>query len=252
MPAEATTNGRTIDERWLTARAVAHKLGCTRLEVYKLEKRGKLLGHDVKEHGAKLRRFDPASVRALAEAAEEIEQILDDESEADDDDETVANPNSMALAAKVVAESRQLALDARKGQQEAFALVTKPSREFTEVLLKALDQRETRIAELETKLSKYYDEQREARADDRETAMMQSRLEREDARKDQMFKTFTDNLPLFLDQVKASISGAAGGPFSEWIRKLSPEKQAKLIMAIESVTGDDEEPPSAEKAINAS
>jgi len=244
-----TANGKAIEEQWPTARVVAKKLGCTAHQVYKLERGGLLHGRDVRVNGVKLRRFDPADVRTLADA-DALEQILDVELTEPDDDEAGDNappPNAMRLAANVVTESRQLALDARKGQHEAYELIAKPAREFTETIMKALDQREKRIAELEAKLSQFYDEQREARLEDRELAMMQSRLDRDDLRKDQMFKTFFDHLPLVLDQLKTSLSGG-GGPFAEWLKGVPPEKQKKLILAIEAVTADDDEQPSASSA----
>lgn len=246
---ETATNGKAIEEHWPTARVVAKKLGCTAHQVYKLEKSGMLHGRDVRVNGVKLRRFDPADVRTLADA-DELEQILDvelTEPDPDEEGEDTAPPNAMRLAAKVVADSRQLALDARKGQQEAFDLVTKPAREFTETIMRSLEAREKRIAELEAKLSQFYDEQREARLEDREVAMLQSRLERGDARKDQMLKTFMDHLPIVLDQLKNSLSGG-GGVFTEWLSKVPPEKQKKLILAIEAVTADDDEQPGPSSA----
>jgi hypothetical protein len=53
-------------EQWPTAREVAQALGCSRQQVYKLADRGALEGRDVREHGVKLRRFEPESVRKLA------------------------------------------------------------------------------------------------------------------------------------------------------------------------------------------
>lgn len=105
--------------------------------------------------------------------------------------------------------------------------------------MRALEQREKRIAELEEKLNKFYDEQREARLEEREAAFMHSRQERTDQRKDQFFKMFTDNLPAVLEQLKTSLAGGAG-PFAEWMKQRSPAQQAKMIMAIEAVIGDDE------------
>lgn len=240
-----TANGKAVDERWPTASKVASQLGCSRQQVYKLAARGKLRAKDVRENGVKKRRFDPSIVRDLAEAQDELDALLEQEETDDEEpeDESVSAGNASRLAGKVVSEFRQVAVDARRGQQEAFELVTKPAREFTETLLKALDQREKRIAELEEKLNKFYDEQREARLEEREAAMMQARLERADARKDEFFKLFTDNLPVVLTQLKES-AGGGGGPFAKWIKKIPPEKQEKLIMAIEAVLGD-EEPPSA-------
>jgi hypothetical protein len=248
------TNGRTIDEHWPTARAVAIKLGCSRQQVYKLEKRGKLKGHDVREkNGVKIRRFDPAEVRELSQA-DELEQLLDVElvGHEDEDEDDAAPPNAMRLAAKVVGESRQVAVDARRGQHEAYELIAKPAREFSETLLRALEQREKRIAELEEKLNKFYDEQREARLEEREATLLQDQMQRDAARKDALFKVFTDNLPMVLEQLKNSM-GAASGPFAEWMKKRSPAQQAKMIMAIEAVVGDDEPPAasSAEKGADA-
>lgn len=244
----AETNGRAIDERWPTARAVAHKLGCSRQQVYKLEKRGKLKGRDVREGGVKIRRFDPEQVAALSED-DELERLLDvDLLGPEDEDEVDDTPsNGMRLAAKVVGESRQVAVDARRGQHEAYELVAKPAREFTETLLKALEQREKRIAELEAKLNQFHDEQRAARMEEREAGFFQSRLEREDARKDAFFKMFVDNMPAVLDQLKKSVAGG-GGPFVEWIRSLPPEQQKKLVMAVQTVIADDDPPPATSSA----
>jgi hypothetical protein len=231
------TNGKATElEKWPTARAVAAKLGCSRQQVYKLEKRGKLSGRE----SGKIRRFDPATVAALAEDDDELEMLLAGESVAaeDEDEDEGPPPRAMQLAAKVVTESRQMAADARRGQQEAYDLLAAPTREYTKLLMQALEAREKRIAELEERLNKFHDEQRDARRDDREAAFFQSRLEREDDRKDQMWKLFLDNLPLVLQQLKASMGGS--GPFVEWMKKRTPAEQQKLVMAIETVVGFDE------------
>jgi len=237
-------NGKAVEsDDWPTARVVAARLGCSRQQVYKLEKRGKLRGKDVRENGVKLRRYDPESVSNLAEDSE-LEALLgvDAGDEGDEGDDLIA-PNGMRLAAKVVSESRQVAVDARRGQQEAFELVTKPAQAFTETLLKALEQRESRIAQLEEKLNKYYDEQREARLEEREAQLFASQMERADQRKDQFFKLFTDNVPLVLEQIKKS-AAASAGPFVEWIRELPPQQQKRLVMAVQAVIAEDE-PPAA-------
>lgn len=240
---EANGKPAAADSSWPTARAVAATLGCSRQQVYKLEKQGKLRGRDTRENGVKLRRFDPESVIALSEDSE-LEQLLGADSsgpdEADDEDGGLP-PNAMRLAARVLAESRQVAVDARRGQQEAFELVVKPATAFNDSLLRALEQREKRIAELEAKLNAFYDQQREARLEEREAEFLQQRMQQADARKDQFFKLFTDNVPLVLEQLKNS---ASGGPFVEWIRKLPPEQQKKLVMAVQTVIADDE-PPAA-------
>lgn len=245
------TNGKaTTDvEKWPTARVVAAKLGCSRQQVYKLEKRGKLSARESQANGVKVRRFDPATVAELADA-DELEQLLDPELGHDEDEDDGAPPNAMRLAAKVVAESRQVATDARKGQQEAFELVARPAQEFTKLLMTALEQREARIAELEKKLNLFYDEQRESRRDDREAAFMQARLQREDDRKDQFFRVFVDSLPMVLEQLKASMGGAGSGPFVDWMKKRTPAEQKKLVTAIEAVVGFDE--PEQKEATNGS
>lgn len=255
MNEATTTNGTRVSaaeqQRWPTASSVAARLGCARTQVYKLEKRGKLRGAEVRmPNGKKLRRFDPEAVETLA-SGDELEELLDDDS--DDDDagaEDVAGAKSspaLKLAAKVVADSRTLALDARRGQQEAFDLVSVPTREFTKLLLGAIEQREKRIAELEEKLNKFHDEQRAARAEEREVQFEMNRVERQDQRKDQFFKMFTDNLPVLLEQLKTAVSAGAG-PFAEWMKKRSPAQQAKMIMAIEAVIGDDEPPAATSSA----
>ena len=245
----AETNGKAIDERWPTARAVAQKLGCTRQYIYKLEKKGRLKGTDVRENGVKIRRFDPEQVSALAES-DELDKLLEEEPEDDGGDDDLGSASGMRLAARVVTESRQVATDARRGQHEAYELIAKPTRELCETLMRALDAREKRIAELEEKLNKFHDEQREARMEEREAGFFQNQLERGEARKDAMFKVFTDNLPVLLEQLKQSAKGA-GGPFVEWIRSLPPEQQKKLVMAVQTVIADDDEPAgesSSEKA----
>lgn len=238
-----TTNGRAIDERWLTARAVAHKLGVTRQYIYKLEKKGRLKGHDVRENGVKIRRFDPEQVSELAESSD-LDRLLEEADAAgEDEDEELGSSSAMRLAAKVVTESRQVATDARRGQHEAYELIAKPTREFCEVLMRALEQREKRIAELEEKLNKFHDEQREARLEEREAGFFQSQMERGEARKDAFYKVFTDNLPVLLEQLKQSAKGGAG-PFVDWIRSLPPDQQKRLVMAVQAVIAE-EEPPAA-------
>lgn len=247
----AETNGKhtatseTESGTWLTARAVAVRLGCSRQQVYKLEKRGKLRGKNVREGSITLRRFDPSDVRELS-SADELEQLLDVELAGpdDEDEDDGAPPNAMRLAAKVVGESRQVAVDARRGQHDAYELIATPAREYTKLLMQALEAREKRIAELEEKLNKFYDEQREARLEEREATFFHGRMEREDARKEQFFKAFTDNLPALLDQLKNSLSGggAAANPFVAWMAKQPPEKQIKMILAIEAVLGGGDEP----------
>jgi hypothetical protein len=249
MNEATTTNGTRASaaelQRWPTASLVAARLGCARTQVYKLEKRGKLRGAEVRmPNGKKLRRFDPQSVEELA-AGDELEELLDDDGDDDDAGDDVNGSKShpaLKLAAKVVADSRTVALDARRGQQEAFELVSVPTREFTKLLLGAIEQREKRIAELEEKLNKFHDEQRAARAEEREVQFEMNRVERQDQRKDQFFKMFTDNLPVLLEQLKSAVSAGAG-PFAEWMKKRSPAQQAKMIRAIEAVIGEDE--PSA-------
>lgn len=252
MAAAETTNATKAnlpaELKWPTASAVAARLGCSRQQVYKLEKRGKLRGQDVRSpNGATFRRYDPEMAEQLAQA-DELETLLVELPEGDDDDEAGGQPpNAMKLASKVVADARQMALDARRGQHEAYDLVATPAREYTKLLMAALEQREKRIAELEEKLNKFYDEQRDARAEAQEAEFLRSRLARADERKDQFFKMFSDNVPIVLDQLKASVAAGAG-PFVEWMKKRSPEQQKKMIMAIEAVIGED--PPgesSAEK-----
>lgn len=53
-------------EQWPTATEAAQALGCSRQHVYRLASRGELEWRDVREHGVKLRRFEPKSVRKLA------------------------------------------------------------------------------------------------------------------------------------------------------------------------------------------
>lgn len=237
-----TTNGKAVDERWPTAGTVAAKLGCSRQQVYRLEKRGKLRARDVRENGVKRRRFDPSTVRDLAEAQDELEALL--ESEEPDDDDDPAQPLDSRLANRAIAELQKTAVDARRGQQEAFDLVVKPVREFSETMMRALEQAQKRNAELEQMLSKMHDEQREARLEEREQKMIQDRVARSDARKDEFFKLFTDNVPIVLTQLKESMQ-AGGGPFAKWMKEVPPEKQKKLIVAIEAVLGDEDEPTSA-------
>jgi hypothetical protein len=242
MAAQATNGKATTidDERWPTASAVAIKLGCSRQQVYKLEMRGKL-----RADAGKPKRFDPDSVRALLADSDALAQLLEVDLPGDDEDDDDTRPsNAMRLAAKVVQEARQVATDARRGQHEAYDLVAIPAREYTKLLMSALEQREKRIAELEEKLNRFYDEQRDSRAETQEAEFMRSRLEKTDARKDQFFKMFTDNLPVVLEQLKTSMSGGAG-PFAEWMRKRSPAQQAKMILAIEAVIGEDQPPAAA-------
>jgi len=62
-------------ELWPTARAVSQALGCSRQQVYKLEKRGKLKARDVRSGGVKLRRFDPEQVRRFSETALQVRRV---------------------------------------------------------------------------------------------------------------------------------------------------------------------------------
>jgi hypothetical protein len=242
---EATTaNGKpTGESEWPTATAVAAKIGCSRQQVYRLEKRGKLRGRDVRENGVKVRRFDPESVRALAED-QELEAILgaDEAAETDEgDDAGGLTAGGMRLAARVVSESRQVALDARRGQQEAFELVTKPTQAIVELLLRTLQQREARIAELEKQLTQQFDEQRQARAEERELLLEQQRLERAELRKEQFFKMFVEYAPAVLEQMKRS---APNGPFVEMLQAMNPDEQKRLVLMVKSVITDDDQPAS--------
>lgn len=238
------TNGKPTEfEKWPTARAVAVQLGCSRQQVYKLAERGKLLGRDVREKGGgKVKRFDPSSVAELANADNDLDLLLASEAMTDEDDEDDDGPppNVMVLAGKVVSEARQQAADARKGQHEAYDLIARPTQELVKLLQSMLTEARERIRELETTLNAIFDANRERRREDLEAEFLQSRLKREDDRKDAFFQMFINNLPLVLDQLKASSMGS--GPFVPWLKKLSPEKQTKLITAIEAVTADDEVP----------
>ena len=237
---DRTANGKAIDsEEWPTATEAAAILGCSRQQVYKLEKDGRLHAKDARENGVKIRRFDPESVRACAESSE-LQSLLGARGALDDDDA----PSGMRLAAAVVSESRQTALAATRAQQELVALIVKPSREINELLLSALKQREERIRELEGQLNAQNDEQRAARAEEREAALFANQLERADLRKDAFFKMFVENVPMVVKQFKAS----GGGPFVDWIRNLPQEKQQRLVDVVQSAINDEDQENAAAAA----
>lgn len=237
----SASNGSRLPEgwhSWPTARVVAKRLRCSRQQVYKLQRDGELRGVDGFTDGKRIRRFDPEQVRALEPLdADELDDD-DDELELEDDRPDLA---VMKLAAKMVAEARQMSADARKAVHDAYSTTNTPARELLKLAVEALGEREKRIGELEKTVSSMHDEQRDARREDREFSLFQRQVEREDERKAQFWKVASEHGPVVLGQVLDSIKNA-GGPLAEWAKHQSPEKQKKLIMAIEAVIGDDEPP----------
>lgn len=250
---ESTTNGKATAEqveKWPTARKVAATLGVSRQQVYRLERRGKLAARESRENGAKVRRYDPSTVAELEQAETELERLLAEmaEDSAGDEEEAAAAPalptaNGMLLAARALAESRQVATDARKGMHEAYDLIAKPTQEIVKLLMATVTQQNTRIADLEGQLNRIHDEQRDQRREDRESAFVQQRMQRDDDRKDAFFRMFVDHLPVVLEQMRP---GGAKSQLFEYLKKCSPEKQARIIMAMETVIGDDPSPPATE------
>ena len=224
-------------ESWLTAGEVSRRLRCARTHVYRLEQRGELRCFDGVSHGKRVRRFDPASVSALAPTDDELDDELADELEGSNGADTTK------LVARMLTEARSLTTDARKGQHEAYQLIAVPSRELHGITLGALKQQAERIRELEQQLNKMYDEQRDARRDDREFTLLERQLGEGEARKDKFFQMLVQVAPEVLGQLVSTMKAGAGaaGPLAEWMKAKTPEQQRKLIQAIEVVMAIDEE-----------
>lgn len=231
-------------ENWPTAIEVSKRLGIARAHVYRMHKAGELRGVEgSKLGGKKTLRFDPESVEALAPASEQSELAALAELGADDDESGEGGakpPDLYRLLARVLSESRQISIDARKGQHEAytraheaFGLMAKPTQEITSLMGEALKQAYSRIHELEERLNSMHDEQRDARREDREFALFEKTVTDGEVRKEQFAKLFLENAPVLFGQL-AETMRSRGGPVAEWFSSKTPEQQKKVIAAIET------------------
>lgn len=243
-PKNGSGNSNRLPEgwhQWPTAREVAKRIRCSRQQVYKLERDGELRGVNGVSNGKKIRRFDPDQVAKL-EPLDADE--LDDEDDAELEDLVADERVDVAvlkLAAKMVSEARTMSADSRSAVAKAYESVNEPARMLLKLAVDALGARETRIAELEKTVSLMHDEQRDARRDDREFALYEKQADRDEQRKDQLFQVAAQHAPVVLGQVLETLK-KAGGPLAEWMRTAPPEKQAKVIAAIESVITEEPEP----------
>jgi hypothetical protein len=214
-------------QSWPTAGKVAKRLGVARAHVYRLEKRGDLRGVEGVWMGRNVMRFDPATVEALEPRGLDVAE--EDEGA---DDET-ASDAAIRLLTRSLSEMKQIAIDARKGQHDAYTLVAKPSQELHTLTSDALKQAYERIRELEDRLNKMHDEQRDSRREDREFALFEKQVADGDARKDQFMQLFFENAPVVFGQLLETMKGAKG-PLADWLRAKSPEQQKKYIAALET------------------
>lgn len=227
---------------WLTAGEVAHRLLCTRQQVYRLERDGELRAMVGNWRGKIVRKFDPVQVAKIA--PRELTASVDDEL-ADEFDEV----DPSRLLAQFLKESRQIATDFRRGQHEAYQLVAAPSRELHNLTLEALKTANARIKELEGQLNAAFDERRDERREDREFALFERTQREQSDRQQQFFQMFVAKAPVIFSQLLEGLRGAKG-PLAEWMQAQSPDQQKQLITAIQAVMsveaeakGESNEPP---------
>ncbi|HET9930198.1 MAG TPA: helix-turn-helix domain-containing protein [Polyangiaceae bacterium] len=272
-PTQSTNSNRTRNgsgkpdgwDTWLTAVQVARRLRCHRQHVYRLALNGDLTFYDGMFRGRLQRRFEPGSVEAYAQSRPQNEQSA---SSSSDDDSDSGIPGAeyfeesdleregggardgalvelSRLMARGLTDLREVATDARKGQHEAYSLIAVPSREMFKLALDQLRAAYKRIRELEERLNRLHDEQRDARRDDREFSLVEKQLNASAEQKDQFFKMLLSNVPTVFAQLKDTIERRTTGPLARWTASLSPEKQTRLVGAIEAVMSVEDELKSA-------
>lgn len=243
------SNGEPPDWRdWPDVQKVSRRLKVGRQHVYRLAKEGKLRFWDGYIGSTRSRRFHPEDVARLVAAAridaddDELDDDDLDDDELDDDDlealrsDAPRRPRTTTerLLVRLLSEARILTTDSRKGQHEAFKLAISPSQELHRITLDALKAANERIRELETQLNTMHDERRDERKEDREWTLLERQIAASDARSEQFWKLLQDHGPMMLEQVLSSFASPKG-PLATYLRDAPPEKQRKVIQAIEAV-----------------